>query len=426
MYKQYLRQAVYLLKDNKLLSAISVLGTALAIAMIMCIVLVYTVRTANYKPEVNRDRTLIVKYAIAERIGQEGWKSGGSLSQQTIKECFYPLTKAEAVTAVFPLNTRLATIPGGTTDVKCNVSGTDDSFWNVFRFRFLSGKPYSEEYSSGVKTAVVCRSIARRLFGTEDVVGKTISLSYVHYTICGVVEDVSILSEMAYADVWVPYPTLSFYDENREEGLLGNFHCFVLAPDKNSLSAVREEALANIQRMNKSKTEFVLNLYGAPDTQLMSLARTNIFTEPNVAKLIATYCVVIAILLLVPAINLSGITLSRMRRRMEEIGVRRAFGATRSELMVQVLSENFLLTLLGGLFGLILSYLGVLGLREWLLNTTMSGYAGVGTQVDPGMMLSPEIFLYAFLFCLFMNVLSAGIPAWRTANANIIVAINRN
>lgn len=68
------------------------------------------------------------------------------------------------------------------------------------------------------------------------------------------------------------------------------------------------------------------------------------------------YGIVIAILLLVPAVNLSGMTLSRMRRRMAEIGVRKAFGATGGELIRQVFFENFVLTLLAGVVGLALSY----------------------------------------------------------------------
>ena len=68
------------------------------------------------------------------------------------------------------------------------------------------------------------------------------------------------------------------------------------------------------------------------------------------------YGIVIAILLFVPAVNLSGMTLSRMRRRMAEIGVRKAFGATGGELIRQVFFENLVLTLLAGIVGLALSY----------------------------------------------------------------------
>ena len=57
MYKQYLNQTLHLLKENKLLSAISIIGTALAISMIMVIVIVYEVKTANYEPETHRDRS---------------------------------------------------------------------------------------------------------------------------------------------------------------------------------------------------------------------------------------------------------------------------------------------------------------------------------------------------------------------------------
>ena len=56
------------------------------------------------------------------------------------------------------------------------------------------------------------------------------------------------------------------------------------------------------------------------------------------------YGIMILIILLVPAINLSGLTNTRMRRRLEELGIRKAFGATRNELVWQVLNENLVLT----------------------------------------------------------------------------------
>ena len=60
MYKIYLKQAWALLKENKLLSGVSIFGTALAICMIMVIVILYVVNTASFKPEVNRGRTCYI------------------------------------------------------------------------------------------------------------------------------------------------------------------------------------------------------------------------------------------------------------------------------------------------------------------------------------------------------------------------------
>lgn len=423
MIKQYIRQSFTLLSQNKLLSSIAIIGTALAIAMIMCIVLIYQARTANYEPEVNRDRTLIMRNSLARNINDDGWNNGGQLSLHLIKECFYSLKSAEAVTAVMPFNTRLAATPGGGSETKCTVSYTDDAFWRVFEFRFLSGKLYGAEFTSGEKKAVISRSLARLIFGTEEVLGRTLSLSYVDYTICGVVADVSVLAENAYSEVWVPYTTNENYESNYSDGLLGSFRCYMLAPDAAHLSTVREEAQRNVDRLNAAQKEFKLILSGAPDTPLMALARNSPFEEPPVNRLVMMYIVVIAILLLVPAINLSGITLSRMRRRMEEIGVRRSFGASRGELLRQVLAENFVITLIGGIVGLLLSYIAILWLRDWLLNTSMSGYYGVDTAVSAGMILSPGVFGFALLFCLLMNLLSAGIPAWRVSRTNIVNAL---
>jgi putative ABC transport system permease protein len=142
MIKQYFKQSLVLLQQNKLLSVIAIIGTALAIAMIMCIVLIYQARTANYEPEINRDRTLSIEMTIAQKIDDKGWNMGNQLSLRTIKECFYPMTTAEAVSAVHYSMTSLAATPDGTREVKCAVSYTDDNFWRVFGFRFLHGKPY--------------------------------------------------------------------------------------------------------------------------------------------------------------------------------------------------------------------------------------------------------------------------------------------
>ena len=56
----YLKQAWRLLKENRLLSIVSILGTALAICLVMVIVIVWQVRTAGFKPETHRERMLFV------------------------------------------------------------------------------------------------------------------------------------------------------------------------------------------------------------------------------------------------------------------------------------------------------------------------------------------------------------------------------
>mgnify|MGYP002227927768 CR=1 FL=1 len=84
--------------------------------------------------------------------------------------------------------------------------------------------------------------------------------------------------------------------------------------------------------------------------------------EPDVDQARRQRLIIFIILLIVPAINLSSMTQSRLRQRVAEIGVRRAFGSTRLELMRQIIAENLVVTLLAGILGLLLSvvfaYLG--------------------------------------------------------------------
>ena len=194
--------------------------------------------------------------------------------------------------------------------------------------------------------AVVSESVARRLYGTTEVVGRTVEISYVPYTIRAVVRDVSLLAESAYGDVWLPYTTDNSLYDNGSDRLVGGFRCYILASSSADFDAIHSEAEANIARLNESQSTHLLKIGGGPDTHLGDLAREDAFSEPNVRELVMKYVIIVLVLLLIPAINMSGITQSRMRKRMAEIGVRKAFGATRSELLTQVLYENLLQTCL--------------------------------------------------------------------------------
>lgn len=428
MLKLYWKQALGLLRENKLLSAISILGTALAICMIMVMVITYEIRVRNYSPEDNRDRMLYVRWGGRLVNGEQ--QGNSFLSLRTIKECFLPLKTAEAVAMISPWRTLLASLPAGTERKNCLTLFTDDMFWKVFNFRFLHGTPYSaEEVSSGIRKAVISESVARRLYGKADAVGQTILLGYKPYTVCGVVKDVSSVAKSSYSDVWVPYSTYALPDDRWVENITGWMQVIILARSAADFPAIREEVDHRVAQYNSSLKEYALTLYEQPYTQLDWELKGNGPVGGNATSIMLRYLLVIVILLLVPALNLSGMTLSRMRKRMSEIGIRKAFGATRGNVLVQILWENFFLTLLGGMAGLFVSYLAIYWLRTWLLSNSFSSITSVfgGTpSLSLAELFNPVIFAWAFLFCLVLNLLSAGIPALRVSGRNIIDALNEN
>lgn len=119
-------------------------------------------------------------------------------------------------------------------------------------------------------------------------------------------------------------------------------------------------------------------------------------------------------------------TASRMKKRMEELGIRKAFGAQNKTLLMQILYENLFLTLLGGLIGLMISYGIIYSMKSWLLGNYDWDGSSLTASIDlsPGMMINPEIFGYTLALCLVLNLMSALVPAWRALKRPIVDAIN--
>ena len=110
-----------------------------------------------------------------------------------------------------------------------------------------------------------------------------------------------------------------------------------------------------------------------------------------------------------------------MRRRVNEIGIRRAFGCTRSRVIVDIISENFLLTLVGGIIGVgigitfALTYSGLYESRDT-----------VGLQISPALsaVINIGTILIAVAVCFILNLISAFVPAWQASRLNPVEAIN--
>lgn len=425
MVSLYFKQALHLLRENKLLSAISIIGTALAIAMIMVMVITLRATMAPFAPESYRDRMLLFQYAGLQNKENPNWANNGSVSYKTAKACFKALTTPEAVSIVGRQEPMLAACPAGE-KMSCDVIQADDVFWKVFQFQFVSGKPFDKaDFDADATKAVVSEDVARRLFGTTDVVGRTFLLNHADYTICGVVRSVSNLAKYAYAQVWIPMTSV-----NRTttawgpDGLMGVVTVSILARSSDDFPAIRQEADKLRREYMTGYPEWEMLYREQPDTYFEASQRYSANNPARVKEAIRQYVITLIILLIVPAVNLSGLTLSRMRKRLSEIGVRKAFGAPRSQLMMQVLSENMLYSLMGGILGLGLSFLASFGLSDMLFSSSASEGGVELWTVCVDLMLDPVVFLLAFLFCFILNLLSAAIPAWRVTRTNIVSAIN--
>ncbi len=425
MIRQYFQQAWVQLRQQPLISGVTVAGTALSIFLIMLVVMTQQVQVEPFAPESNRDRFLHVKWGS---ITNEAWgdsNSNGPWSVPTLKEIYGRMTTPEAVTfySVYTLS-KPVSLPGQPS-TGVDVRETDAQFWHVFDFAFTDGKPFDQAtFEAGQPVAVITESVARKLFGTTKAAGKEFLLAHAPYRVYGVVKDVSTLANTAYGQVWIPYTAGNMAENTWNDGLMGMMSCTILARQRSDFPAVRAEAEKRLEAYNQVIGEdgwkFISR--GRPYDQEKNAIASGADVEPDVSQARRSRLITFLILLIVPAINLSSMTQSRLRRRVAEIGVRRAFGCTRGELLGQILGENLIVTLLAGALGLLLSWLFAFLLGDVLFAQGWSSTLNP-PAVDASILIHASTFGWALLFCFVLNLLSTGIPAWRASRMKIVEAI---
>lgn len=422
MIRLYLKQAWRLLQDTPVLSAISILGTALAVCLIMVMIMAHEVRTAPYPPEVNRDRMLFVSKMGAGPKGEQKSSSHGSMSYLYAQKAFKPLRSAQLVSAVGSTYPVAVSRPGSKENLSVDRKMADAEFWQMFAFDFVEGAPYDEaDVASSRPKAVLVESVARKLYGTTAVVGEEILIDYISYRICGVVRDVSTLASSCYAQVWVTITSVE--QDPGYGGIVGDLKAYILARSSEDFDAIRSEVEELRLKCNEENPEMDAYYLGQPDTQFTHINRIWSNVAPDMKGIVRQLLITILVILLVPAINLSGMTSSRMRKRLSELGVRRAFGAKRSQLLMQVLWENLVQTSVGSLLGLLLAVASTYLLKGLIYGYLAYSETGARLEIDLLSLLSPRIFAIAFGLCLVINLLSALLPAYRVSRRSIVSSL---
>lgn len=432
MIKTYLKQAWAMMKQNRLFTTIYVIGTGLSIALVMTLFIIFYVKFAPVYPEYNRNRTLVVSTTQRTSKANAGnWSRNSGTSYNFTTQLLAELKHAEAVAAVAETwgeNPMVSHI-GSDNEMEAVVSYVNADFWRVFTFNFTSGIPFTpEEVEAKRRVAVISEGLARQLFANTSPVGDKFNLDGTEFTIIGVVQNVSNATPATAGDLWLPITlNADAVADNPSMGLMGNIKNYILAPTLAECEELRAEILNRIETYNQADKEYTHEFFGQPDIFWKSTFRTGSDNADfGFWDLLGDYFYIFLAFLIIPALNLSGMISNRMDSRMEEIGVRKAYGANNNQIVGQVLWENLLLTCLGGLAGLLLSYLIVVTSSNWILTLFDSFIMNPGREmtITFEMLFNPVVFGSALLFCVLLNLISALVPTLWALRRNIISCIH--
>ena len=431
---RYLRQALAMMREEKLYSAMYICGTALAIAFTMLIAEVYYIKVADIAPEVNRNKTYNMSEYLLNKNNVDSLVDSSNdvkITQEMYSEVFRKMQTPECVKAeisTWTLGDWYMKLADGKHDRAVIVKLTEPNYFRFYQFNFTEGASFTQDdFDHERRVAVITEEVCEQLFGKDGKgLGKTVRVENRDYLISGVVETPSMLAEQCCADIWFPYSADSLLQDRgrnyREEGLSLSF-----CVPSGKIKAFRQELKEVEARYNAAHKESDLDMFWGLESYYDVVWH-------NVAEVFNTYShqknwqwyVVISIFLLlfVPSINLSGMVVSRMERRLPEMAIRKAFGAKRRTLLWQVIMENLVLTLIGGFFGILLAWAALFVWRDWVFYMFFTfshwGLYGRVPIFQGEMFFAPIVFLIALLICGILNLLAAALPAWLSLRKRIV------
>ncbi len=420
--KQRILQTIHLMRQNPLHTVINVVGTAVTIAFVMVVVMMYDFRTVNMAPENDRDRMVYTRDGATHHITNTNFRSG--MGPVAFEPLFDKLPGVEDVTWHGGLSNAICSLPASSERTKFMLRSVAANWFTFFDYDFVAGRPFTqEEYDAARnalerqtetnrRTLVVTERVARRFFGNaEEALGKEILVKFLPYRIVGVVNDVSSIFQTAYADMFQPFSLIKEYLPHEANGLSGVRKGVLKLQSGTSIPNVQNELQRREDILNNQGLEYVFTL-----GELYTHTDYTFFRDKGIdARLV--YSLLIAILLIVPAISISGMHHAQMQSRLSEIAVRKAYGASNLSLMNNLFFESMLTTLLGGLVGYVLSCVLLWMGRIWLFGTGGTELSGI--MVGSDMLLRPALFFATLLVCIVFNLLSACIPAWLAVHRTI-------
>lgn len=310
---------------------------------------------------------------------------------------YMELTQYDAIKGVAPYLAVNGTARSGSEYVSASGIGVTAEYQEIADLALQAGRgiqPTDLEWRTNV--AVIGTEIAEELFESYDVIGKTFQMSNRTFTVVGLLEESGTdFTGSLDARVLIPLTTAQRISDSASVST-----CYIQAASSNDVALAQSMTEAFLYAKTGDEDAYsVLNMSALLDTLDSVMSKVSLMLGG-----------IAAISLLVGGIGIMNIMLVSVAERTREIGIRKAIGARRSDIMSQFLIEACTLSILGGLIGLGVS---ALGLRAFgliaNLNVRLEWSAAVG----------------ALLFCVLIGVIFGSYPASKASRMTPIDALQR-
>jgi putative ABC transport system permease protein len=400
---EVVKVALGALRANTLRSVLTMLGIVIGVAAVIAMDGIGRGAQVAIRDRITALGTTLLTVTPGQLRGTGGVAAEADRARLTIDDATALEEQAALLSAVQPEMSRQLQLQFQTRNASTQVVGTTANFLEVRKYALAAGRMFTVQEDAGKqRLAVLGPAVIRNLGleGPDAVVGETVRIRGLQFTVIGVLESKGQASSFQNPDdqVLIPLGTARF----RVMGTDRVRSISVLARSEAQIPGAMAEIQKVLRRAHRLPRE-----------------RDDDFTIRNQADVLTTFAEtsqvfgsllagIAAVSLLVGGIGIMNIMLVSVTERTREIGVRKAMGATRRNILLQFLIEAVVLCLLGGALGIAVGSGGALLLgRLFQWNTAIS---------------APSV-LMAFAFSAAVGVLFGVWPARRAARLDPIMAL---
>ena len=401
MYKESFLMAWASLIANKMRSILTMLGIIIGVAAVIALVSIGNGVKQDIQNSISSlgSNLLMVMPGAPRTPGVR--PSAGSMKSLKVSD-YEAISKLDGVKAASPMTNGAYVVIYQNKNWTTSVSGVSYNYLDVNNWSMKSGRFLSEKnVQNRERVAVVGKTVVKNLFGDEDPVGAEIRVKNIPFRIIGVLNSKGSGAMGNDQDdmVIIPYTTAM----ERVEGVDYLRMIYVVGKDENGIDRLQSD-IENLLRVR----------HGIKDTNLDDFNIQNMNSimetmEETTGTLTLFLGAVAAISLVVGGIGIMNIMLVSVTERTREIGVRKALGATYSVIVTQFLIEAVVISLMGGIIGI------VLGIGSSKLIGMASGMSTVISIPTIGM---------SFAFSMAIGLIFGIYPARKAAKLNPIDALH--